>query len=218
MGKYYGCGRIKYKNKNFCREMSFYFVVIIRKGQIVKKMIYFALLATEEDRESFRQIYEENYLKMYHVALGMLGQPSEAENAVHEAFLALAERFEKYSHLSGREMTGFCVSIVKNKTIDMIRLANRYSEAQMEELVLIDETVFANPENAFAQSEQAGAVQMALRQVSDVYRETLILKYYYGFDNREIGKIQNVSKKTVEMRLYRGKQKLREILHEADAE
>lgn len=181
-------------------------------------MIYFALLATEEDRESFRQIYEENYLKMYHVALGMLGQPSEAENAVHEAFLALAERFEKYSHLSGREMTGFCVSIVKNKAIDMIRKAGHYSEAQLDDLILTDETVFANPEDAFAGGEQAGIVQRALRQISEVYRETLILKYYYGLDNKEIAKIQNVSKKTVEMRLYRGKQKLKEILHETDAE
>lgn len=54
-------------------------------------MLYLLLLATEEDREFFQKIYEENYLKMYHVALGMLRQPSEAENAVHEAFLALAE-------------------------------------------------------------------------------------------------------------------------------
>lgn len=181
-------------------------------------MLYLLLLATEEDREFFRKIYEENYLKMYHVALGMLRQPSEAENAVHEAFLALAERFEKYSHLSGREMTGFVVSIVKNKAIDMIRKAGRYSETQLEDLILTDEKIFATPEEALEQGERADMVQMALRQVSEVFRETLILKYYYGLDNKEIAKIQNVPRKTVEMRLYRGKQKLKEILHEADAE
>lgn len=181
-------------------------------------MIYLSLLATEEDRKSFQKIYEENYLKMYHVALGMLKQPSEAENAVHEAFLALAERFEKYSHLNGREMTGFVVSIVKNKAIDMIRKASRYSETQLEDLILTEEKIFANPEDSLEQNEQTDMVQMALRQVSEIFRETLILKYYYGLDNREIAKIQNVPRKTVEMRLYRGKQKLKEILHETETE
>lgn len=34
-------------------------------------MIYFMLLETEEDRKKFREIYENNYLKMYHVARAM---------------------------------------------------------------------------------------------------------------------------------------------------
>ena len=115
-------------------------------------------------------------------------------------------------------MTGFVVSIVKNKAIDMIRKAGRYSETQLEDLILTDEKIFANPENALEHGERVDMVQMALRQVSEVFRETLILKYYYGLDNKEIAKIQNVSRKTVEMRLYRGKQKLKEILHEEDGE
>lgn len=180
-------------------------------------MVYLMLLPTEEDRETFRQIYEENYLKMYHVALGMLKRQAEAENAVHEAFLALAERFEKYSHLSGREMAGLCVSIVKNKAIDMIRRERHYSEEQIEELVLPDGAAERNPEEAFCRGETGDMVQKALRALSDVFREALVLKYYYGLSNREISKIQNVSVKTVEMRLYRGKQKLKEIINEAGA-
>lgn len=192
--------------------------IFCMKSEGRQSMIYLSLLATEEDRESFQKIYEENYLKMYHVALGMLRQPSEAENAVHEAFLALAERFEKYSHLSSREMTGFVVSIVKNKAIDMIRKARHYSETQLEDLILAEEKIFANPQDALERGEQADIVQMALRQVSDVFREALILKYYYGLDNKEIAIIQNVPRKTVEMRLYRGKRKLKEILNETNVE
>lgn len=180
-------------------------------------MIYFALLETEEDRERFRLIYEENYLKMYHVALGFLKQQSEAENAVHEAFLALAERFEKYSHLDGREMMGLCVSIVKNKAIDSIRKANHYSEAELEELVLYEEGQ-TNPEDALIKGEEQKVLQKALHGISEVFRETLILKYYYELNNREIAKIQGVSTKTVEMRLYRGKQKLKEVIHDKEAE
>ncbi|MCM1256741.1 MAG: hypothetical protein NC307_02690 [Roseburia sp.] len=82
-------------------------------------MICFSAIPTEKDRDEFRKIYEENYLKMYHVAFGMIKNQADAENVVQEAFLSLAENFEKYLHLSGSEMTGLCVSIVKNKIIDM---------------------------------------------------------------------------------------------------
>lgn len=171
-----------------------------------------------EKRSYFESVYKENYLKMYHVALGMLKHPADAENAVHEAFLALAERFEKYCHLKGKEMTGFCVSIVRNKAIDSIRRANHYSEAELEELVLWDEREEVNPECALEKNEEQKKVQRALKCLPEVYRETLILKFYYEFANREIAKIQNVSVKTVEMRLYRGKMKLREVMYETRAE
>lgn len=179
-------------------------------------MLLVSLLQTEREREQFRGIYKDNYLKMYHIALGYLKQQEDAENAVQDAFLALAENFEKYSYLSGREMTGLCVSIVKNKAIDMIRRRKRYSEAELEELVLYDERTEANPEDALGQEQAAGALQRALEQISEVFRETLILKYYYGLSNREIAKIQGVSAKTVEMRLYRGKQKLKVVLDEEE--
>lgn len=177
-------------------------------------MIYLALLETEEDRERFRSIYEENYQKMYYLAKKYLGEPSEAENAVHEAFLALAERFEKYSHLPGREMTGLCVSIVKNKSIDALRRRRHYSEEELEELVLPDERAGADPVAAAEAGEEARLLWRAMKQISEVFRETLILKYCYGMGNREIAKLQGVPVKTVEMRLYRGKRKLKELLDE----
>lgn len=152
-------------------------------------------------------------MKMYHIALSFLKQPTEAENAVHEAFLSLAENFQKYFQKCGREMTGLCVSIVKNKAIDSIRRAKHYSEADLNEIVLYEEEA-ENLEEAMEKSEESDRILNALRKVPEVYREALVLKYYYEFDNKEIAKIQGVSKKTVEMRLYRGKIKLREFMDE----
>ena len=43
-------------------------------------MIYFMLLETEEDRKKFQEIYEDNYLKMYHVARSMGRNQADAEN------------------------------------------------------------------------------------------------------------------------------------------
>lgn len=177
-------------------------------------MIYLNAIAAESDKRRFREIYEENHLKMYHVALGMAKDPTDAENAVQEAFLSLAEKFEKYSHLGNREMLGLCVSITKNKVIDSIRRAKRYSEADLESLKLRDECWEHNALAVAEEKEKEAFVRKALEQIPDIFRETLILKYYYELSNQEIARIQGVSKKTVEMRIYRGKNKFREVWDE----
>lgn len=177
-------------------------------------IFYLSLLETEEDKKSFEKIYEENYLTMYHIALGILKNQADAENAVHEAFLKLAEKFEKYSVLGCSEMTGLCVTIVKNKAIDIIRKANHLSEDEVENIVLYDENVEKSPEKMLERGELEKSVQQLLEYLPEILKQTLVLKYYYEYSNREIAKIMGVSTKTVEMRLYRSKQKLKEIIGE----
>ena len=177
-------------------------------------MIYLSAIPTEDDKQKFREIYEENYLKMYHVALGMIKNQAEAENAVQEAFLSLAEKFEKYLHLSGSEMTGLCVSIVKNKIIDSIRRAKHYSEEELENLVIFDECQEHDAPFMAEQEEEREFTHKALKEIPDVFREAMILKYCYGMDNRAIAKIQGVSVKTAEMRIFRGKVKFKEVWDE----
>lgn len=179
-------------------------------------MTFLFLLETEQDRENFRKIYEENYLKMYHVVFGFLKQKEDAENAVHEAFAVLAENYQKYSRFSDKEMIKLCVTIAKNKAIDILRKKKRYSETELEEVILYDERTEVNPEAALNRAEEERKLFRALKEISEVFRETLLLKYYYAFSNREIAKIQGVSIKVVEMRLYRGKQKLKVILNEEE--
>ena len=70
-------------------------------------LIYISMLETEAEKQSFEKIYRENYLTMYHIALGILKSQADAENAVHEAFLKLAEKFEKYSHLGVKCISNF---------------------------------------------------------------------------------------------------------------
>lgn len=179
-------------------------------------MIYFMLLETEEDRKNFREIYENNYLKMYHVAQGMGQSQADAENAVHDAFLSLAEKFTKYSHLTCSEMSSLCVTIVKRKVLDSIRRASRHSDAELEDMILYDDAPEHDASGMAESHEEAVFVNKALGGISEILRETLTLKYYYELSNKEIAKIQGVSVKTVEMRLFRGKKKFKEVWDEAN--
>ncbi len=172
------------------------------------------MLSSDEERNQFAKIYENNYLKMYYIALGITKNQMEAENAVHDSFLSIAEKFEQYSHISCSEMTGLCVTIVKHKSIDIIRKRKHFSEEEIEDLVIWDERVEASPEKMAELGENEKLVHHILQKLPEVLKETLTLKYYYEFSNREISKILGIPIKTVEMRLYRGKIKMREIIDE----
>lgn len=177
-------------------------------------LLYLSMIDSDEDKKSFEKIYHDNYLTMYHIALGILKSQPDAENAVHEAFLKLAEKFEKYSSLSCSDMTGLCVTIVKNKAIDQIRRARLLSEEEVEKLILYDETVEKSPEKMLKRGEMESSIQKLLEQLPEILKQTLVLKFFYEYSNHEISRIMGIPVKTVEMRLYRGKQKLREIIDE----
>lgn len=181
-------------------------------------LLYISVLDTAEEKDRFARIYEENYLLMYHVALGILTRQAEAENAVHEAFLSLAENFKKYSGISCSEMKGLCVIIVKNKAIDQLRRERRMTEQELEELVIADDSLTGQPEWMAERGEEVQKLKKVLAELPEILKETLVLKYCYDYSNRQIAKLLGVSVKTVEMRLYRGKQKMRELLKEAEWE
>ena len=60
--------------------------------------------------------------------------------------------------------------------------------------------------------EEYERLHRIMAQLPEVLKVTLDLKYFYDYSNKEISKILNIPVKTVEMRLYRAKIKMRELL------
>lgn len=58
-------------------------------------MIYLQMIDSPEDRSKFEQIYMEYRSMMFHMANRILTNEQDAEDAVHEAFLKIAENIEK---------------------------------------------------------------------------------------------------------------------------
>lgn len=175
-------------------------------------MICLSMLDTEDDRCCFEKIFWENHMVMYHIALGILHSETDAEDAVQEAFCKLAENFSKYFHLTGREMTALCVTIVKAKAVDILRRQKFLSDEQVENLVVYDKHRENQPEDSILQHEEQNTVHRALARLPEIYREVLELKFFYGMKVREIAKLLDISPKTAEMRLYRGQKKLKGIM------
>lgn len=174
--------------------------------------IFLSLLDSEEDKVTFQEIYEKNCMLMLHMAMKILGQQQEAEDAVHEAFLSLAKHYSRYKKRNAGEMRALCLIMTKNKAIDILREKRHLCDEAIETLNLYEDNAGDQPESVVIGQEQADVVRRALRELPEILKCVLELKYYLEYSNREIAGILDIPIKTVEMRLYRGKQKLKEVL------
>ena len=89
-------------------------------------MIYLQMIDTPEDRSKFEQIYMEYRSMMFHIANRILTNEQDAEDAVHEVFLKIAENIEKIGQPKCPKTLGYIVTIVENKSIDLYRKRNRH--------------------------------------------------------------------------------------------
>ena len=58
-------------------------------------LIYMMMLETPEEKSLFEQIYLEYRGLMFHVAYEILHNEQDAEDAVHQAFVKIAENIKK---------------------------------------------------------------------------------------------------------------------------
>ncbi|MEN3939950.1 sigma-70 family RNA polymerase sigma factor [Prosthecobacter sp. SYSU 5D2] len=68
------------------------------------------------------------------------------------------------------------------------------------------------PSGSLEQQERAAAVRDAILKLPPEQKETLILSTYEGMSHAEIAEIMDTTEKVVEMRLYRARKHLKELL------
>lgn len=170
----------------------------------------------KDAQELFHEIYTDNYKLMYKVAYDILRNKEDAEDAVHAAFVSLAESFDEIESIDCSRISGLCALISKHKATDIVRKKKHVSTKQIDEYEWLDENPERSPEICFERKEMVRYVKELLSKLPDSTKDIMILKYYYGLSCAEISKIVGLSSKTVEMRVYRAKLKIREIVGNED--
>ena len=76
-------------------------------------LIYLQVIDAPEDRDQFITLYETYRGLMFYVANQILQNEQDAEDAVHDAFLSVAEHIKKFSRLERHKTKAFLVTIVE---------------------------------------------------------------------------------------------------------
>lgn len=69
-------------------------------------IIYLQMLETPEEKSKFEQLYLEYKGLMFHVAYEILHNEQDAEDAVHQAFVKIAENIKKIDDPTTQHKSG----------------------------------------------------------------------------------------------------------------
>lgn len=121
-----------------------------------------------------------------------------------------------YSHLhsfgGASKFSTWFYRLSTNKALDWIRKnEKKVQEIDDEKLIYVKNTE-AGPEESCIIREQKMIVQTTINQLSEKYRTVIVLYHYQNLNTREISEILDVPIKTVETRLLRAKEKIKNSL------
>ena len=165
-------------------------------------LIYLSMLETDEDKSKFLKLYDAYEKKVYAVALQILGNPSQAEDAMQQTWFQLLRNWSRVSSLAWEEVGGYTVTAAKNAALDLLRTRKR----------IVDFPDHWEPVAREEGQEEYQYIVALIRALPESYRRILELKLVEEQTNREIAKRLNIGESTVATRIMRGKAMLREQL------
>lgn len=96
-------------------------------------IIYLQMIESDEDKSKFEQLYIMYKGLMFHVAMKILKNEFDAEDAVHQAFLSLIENLKKISDVKCPKTRAYIVIITERKAIDIIRSRSKLVDMEFWE-------------------------------------------------------------------------------------
>ncbi|WP_312613686.1 sigma-70 family RNA polymerase sigma factor, partial [Oscillibacter sp.] len=87
--------------------------------------IYFAVMDEDCDRELFDMVYQQFYNRMMRVARQILPSQTQAEDAVHDAFLKIIQHFDDLKAVPEERRIYWVVTVTKNAALDLLRKERR---------------------------------------------------------------------------------------------
>ena len=175
-------------------------------------------LLKKGDRDAFNILIEQYQGKVYNIAVGMLNDQEDALDASQEVFINIYRgvgSFKENSSLS-TWIYRVCANVCKDFLRKRMRKANVISldsKTDDDEPMQIPDDA-PTPERISEQTELQRRVREAMDQLSNEYKEVLVLCDIEGLSYEEISKILKIPEGTVKSRINRARQALRKKISE----
>lgn len=167
------------------------------------------LLDDPEEQQKFTEIYYQYRHFLWYVANQKLQDAHLAEDAVQEAFLALTRHMDKIEDVHSDRTRNFLATIVRSKAVDILRkktpeteLPEAYGEKQSSGDML----------DQYLTKENYHRLVSCVLELDDTYRTVFEYKFMYQMSDAEIGDVLGISAKNVNVRYFRARKKLQEMI------
>lgn len=170
------------------------------------------LRAKAGDDAAFEQLLERHGRKLYGLAFYLCGDAHDADDIVQETFLAAYQALNRFESRSSVKtwLSGILVKLAaRHHRSQRIRNASQPLHVSDESKALL-----AGSANASKSAEIRMDVLDVLMTLRPEYREVVVLRELDGLSYQEIEAVLGLPAGTVESRLFRARQEMKEKLKE----
>ena len=166
----------------------------------------------ERDESALRQAIDLYGDAVYGMARRVLVDQSLAEEVAQDTFLALWRRPGAFDPSRG-SLQGFLAGIARNKAIDAVR--KEESARRSRDALIAEAEEPSTIPRGDEYLDERYEMLAALRELSEVQREAIVLAYFGGRTYREVAEELGIPEGTAKTRLRDGLIRLRQVLEAA---
>jgi RNA polymerase sigma-70 factor, ECF subfamily len=165
------------------------------------------------DRDALAELYDNLARPLYATARHILNDAAEAQDVVHDVFLALWENAKSFDTERGAAFS-WAVTLTRNRSID--RLRTRANRARLLGNSIPDDLGYVEGGEVGGHQADLGdravAVRSAMAELPAEQQRALELAFFSGLTQKEIAEKLSEPIGTVKARIRRGLIKLRDSL------
>ena len=170
-------------------------------------------LVTDQPASELESLFQAHHGRVFRTAQRITGSVADAEDVLQTVFLRLVKGQDDYDW--SRNPEAYLSRAAINASLDLLRSRTRSKAVALDENE-VDSIVgtYESPETVHADRELHKLVRHAVSRLGKTAGEMFVLRYYEGFDNKEIAAIMNTSPLVVGVVLHHARTRLRkEIGH-----
>ncbi len=171
-------------------------------------MLLFAVL-NDEQRALAERLFCEYRVRFQRISYNIVKSEETAEDVVSTAFVKIMDNIEKISDLSCPQMLAFCVTIVKNASIDVQRRSRKIVHIDHWDSIL-DEDTDDIADECIRNADVHRLAELIDRLDADE-RRLVYLRYAEQMGYKEIGQLLNISEAAAKKRGQRLVRDLRKL-------
>jgi RNA polymerase sigma-70 factor, ECF subfamily len=144
--------------------------------------------AAKGEAEAFGVLYDRYVTSVYRYVFYRVRNEAEAEDVTSDVFMRALRAMPKYE--PRQAFLAWLYRIARNAVIDRSRRRASREQVSFEDALAhpnADQVV--NPDAGLLAGSDASAVRRAMRQLTPLQQEILVLRYVEGFDTKTISKL-----------------------------
>ena len=161
--------------------------------------------AQEGDVRAFEALARRHQAALYRLAVRVMGEPTEAEDALQEALLDAWRRIGRFRGESA--FSTWMYRVVTNRCLGMLRRRRPVPVDRVDEAPAPD-----SPERSAEVDAGMAALGRALQGLRDELRVCWVLRELEGLGYAEIAEITGASEDAVRGRIHRARLQLAEVM------